>query len=86
MRIYVKIAQISNWNDFGLIPWGEMCFLEKNYKNMPKKNCILKNLSILYMKSLGMTLTYICQNTSDKALRIYLFFSDNVLKYYLVTI
>ena len=35
-RLSVKIALISYWNGFSLIPFGEVCFLEESYKNMQK--------------------------------------------------
>ena len=36
MRLFVKIALISNWNNFSLIPFGELCFLEESYGNIQK--------------------------------------------------
>ena len=43
MRLYGKIPLISHWNNFCLIPWEEMWFLEESYKEM-QKNQILKFL------------------------------------------
>ena len=61
MRLSVKIALISYWNDFSLIPLGnlEVCFWEESYEYMQK----IDNFeSALYLTSRSMpfALSKIC--------------------------
>ena len=57
-RLSVKNALISYWNDFSLIPFGRVCFLEESYEIMQKKISNFDN-SALYSTSGSMPLTLI---------------------------